>query len=115
MRRVLSKDEFSNWLTRFLPELGTDAEYRLLQPVEVSDVTDGKIVHLAGLDLSRAWCFLGICNALDRSDPRRRLIMESAGKHAKVGFQYIFSGNYAGEHWLATFAVYTLTGVGIDP
>lgn len=113
MRRVLPPAEYSEWLTRFMPEIGVANDYPLLQPVEVSDVTDGKIVHLAGLDLSRAWCLQGIASALSENDPRRSILIESANAHAQVGFRYVFSGHYEGEHWLATFAVYSLTQVGM--
>ena len=114
MRRILTPAEFSEWLTEFLPTLGTDPNHALLQPVEVSDVEDGKIVHLAGLDLSRAWCFLGIAGALDDNDPRKKIVLDAAAAHARLGFRYVFSGSYEGEHWLATFAIYTLTRVGVD-
>ncbi|MGI9519551.1 MAG: DUF2891 domain-containing protein [Pirellulaceae bacterium] len=114
MRRVLDRREFSEWLSGFLPALGTTNDHTLLQPVEVSDVTDGKIVHLAGLDLSRAWCLQGIASALDDNDPRKRVLLDSATDHAATGFKYIFSGHYEGEHWLATFAIYALTRVGMD-
>ncbi len=113
MRRVLNQSEFDRWLTSFMPSLGKSNDHRLLQPVDVSDVTDGKIVHLAGLDLSRAWCFQGVAHALGDADPRREVLMRAAREHAAKGFQYVFSGHYEGEHWLATFAVYTLTQVGI--
>ncbi len=114
MRRVLNREEFQNWLTQFMPSLGKSNDHKLLVPVEVSDVTDGKIVHLAGLDLSRAWCFQGIASALDESDPRRAVLLNAASEHAAIGFKYVFSGHYEGEHWLATFAIYALTRVGID-
>ena len=114
MRRVLDADAYSQWLSGFLPELGSSNEHRLLQPVEVSDVTDGKIVHLAGLDLSRAWCLQGIASALPDQDPRKQVLLEAAAAHAAVGFRYVFSGHYEGEHWLATFAVYALTKVGME-
>lgn len=115
MRRVLPPDEFAPWLRAFLPELVQTAEKgdaskesKLLQPVEVSDVTDGKLVHLAGLDFSRAWCMLGIANSLADSDPLRTRLNQSARDHAKVGFRYVFSGYYEGEHWLGTFALFAL-------
>ena len=112
MRRVLDKDEFARWFDDFLP--GLSDKKGIQSPVEVSDVTDGKIVHLAGLDLSRAWCLQGVAAQLDEDDPRRKLMLDSAAAHAKVGFKYVFSGNYAGEHWLATFAVYTVDQVGAE-
>ena len=113
MRRVLSQNEYSAWLSRFLPDLN-NGKSNLFNPVEVSDVTDGKIVHLAGLDLSRGWCFRGIASALPESDARVKDLKKSAAKHAQAGYKYVFSGHYEGEHWLATFAIYLHTGVGTN-
>lgn len=115
MRRVLPQAEFVAWLDKFLPALKSGDGGNLLVPVTVSDVTDGYIVHLAGLDLSRAWCMQGIASALPSEDPRAMLLRDAAAEHAKVGFSYVFSGHYEGEHWLATFAVYTLENVGVAP
>lgn len=108
MRRVLTPAEFANWLTQFLPELTSEAECDLLKPVHVSDLTDGKLVHLAGLDLSRAWCMLGVLRGLPNGDARIASLKASAEAHLQAGFQYVFSGHYEGEHWLGTFAVYAL-------
>jgi len=108
MWRVLSPAKYSEWLNEFFPEADLLLEQQI-RPVEVSDVTDGKIVHLAGLDLSRAWCLQGIAEALPEKDPRRRMLRRLAKAHAKMGLGYVFSGHYEGEHWLATFAVYALT------
>lgn len=109
IRRILPRDEFSRWLTLFLPSVEASSQSKLLRPAIVSDLTDGKLVHLAGLDLSRAWCMQGIAKGLPENDPRVPLLNRSASEHARVGFSYIFSGHYEGEHWLGTFAVYTLT------
>jgi hypothetical protein len=114
MRRVLDPDSFSAWLTDFLPGLSKDESGLLLVPVEVSDVTDGKIVHLAGLDLNRAWCLSGISGVLPPQDPRLNRLRTSADEHLSKGLEYVFSGHYEGEHWLATFAVYTLTEVAVN-
>ena len=114
MRRVLSQEEFVKWLDKYIPELKDGDGGNLLTPVIVSDVTDGYIVHLAGLDLSRAWCMQGIASALPNEDPRVKLLMDSAIKHAETGFGYVFSGHYEGDHWLATFAIYLQTQVGVD-
>lgn len=113
MRRILDPGQFSEWLDRFLPNL-TLRTSRLFTPVEVSDVTDGKIVHLAGLNLSRGWCFLGIASALPQSDSRREILRQVAAEHAQAGYKYVFSGHYEGEHWLATFAIYLHTGSGLN-
>jgi hypothetical protein len=110
MRRVLSSEDFSGWLNMFLPQLRTGQMGPMMEPVEVSDVTDGHLVHLAGLDLSRAWTMAGIATALSDSDPRKALLRDSARKHFDTGMTYVNSGHYEGEHWLATFAVYYATG-----
>ena len=114
MRRVLNKDEFKAWFDTYLPTLAEGDGGNLLTPVTVSDVTDGYIVHLAGLNLSRAWCLEGIAASLPRGDQRVALLRESAQAHADKGFGYVFSGSYEGEHWLATFAVYLLSRGGIE-
>ncbi len=92
MRRVLGPKEFTNWLEQYLPNLGKGSS-NLLRPVVVTDVTDGKLVHLAGLDFSRAWTLSGIASALSEDDGKRTLFLASAKNHIDVGMQYVFSGN----------------------
>ena len=113
MRRILSMGEFSNWLDQFLPHLRSGRAGNLLRPVEVTDVTDGKLVHLAGLDLSRGWTLRGVASSLLPDDERVAILNSAAKEHAEMGYRYVFSGHYEGEHWLATFAVYLHTGVGM--
>ncbi|MEZ6008857.1 MAG: DUF2891 domain-containing protein [Planctomycetota bacterium] len=112
MRRVLDAKAFSTWLDGFFPSLASGALGPLLEPVEVPDVTDGHLVHLAGLDLTRAWTMNGIAAALPDGDPRAATLRASAKRHAEHGLAYVSSGHYEGEHWLATFAVYLLTDAG---
>lgn len=114
MRRVLAPAEFSEWLDRFLPGLRTESLGPMMEPVAVPDVTDGHLVHLAGLDLSRAWTMRGIAAALPPDDPRAGILQSSADRHAVAGLAYVDSGHYEGEHWLATFAVYHLTDAGLS-
>ena len=109
MRRILSNGDFSRWLDTFLPQLSTNEMGPMMEPVQVSDVTDGHLVHLAGLDLSRAWTMAGIASALADTDPRKALLLDSARQHFTAGMTYVTSGHYEGEHWLATFAVYYAT------
>lgn len=113
MRRILSRDDFDAWLKKFLPFTDGNSHREILTPVVVSDVTDGKLVHLAGLNLSRAWCLNGIAASLPESSSLRSVFAESANRHENAGLGYVFSGHYEGEHWLGTFAVYTITRVGI--
>src|SRR5262249_5920321 len=111
MRRVLSGADFSKWLSGFWPDLsGRSSE--VLSPAVVTDPTDPKLVHLDGLNLTRAWTLAGIAQALDPQDPRRRILEETASVHKKAGLVSVSSGNYEGEHWLASFAVYLLTDAG---
>ncbi|MEM6470254.1 MAG: DUF2891 domain-containing protein [Planctomycetota bacterium] len=109
MRRVLPQQEYVEWLDGFLPQLASQSMGSMMEPVEVSDVTDGHLVHLAGLNLSRAWTMTGIARALPASDARRKRLLGSAKEHADAGLKYVTSGHYEGEHWLATFAVYHLS------
>lgn len=107
MRRVLSRAEFREWFTSFLPALANGADSPLLDPAVVTDRSDPKLVHLDGLNLSRAWCLYGIASALPQARARDRLI-QAADTHLRATLAYISSGNYEGEHWLASFAVYAL-------
>lgn len=109
MRRVLGPAEFRRWFHRFLPGIASGRPRTLLAPAIVSDRSDPKIVHLDGLNLSRAWCMRNIASALLRTDPARTVLIESANRHAEAALKYVSSGNYEGEHWLASFAVYMLT------
>jgi hypothetical protein len=109
MRRVLPVVEYRRWLGRFLPDLAKGVPKTLLTPATVSDRSDPQIVHLDGLALSRAWCMRGIAGALPKDDPVRKILAESARRHAEAGLAHVASGDYAGEHWLASFAVYLLT------
>ena len=76
-----------------------------MAPVIVSDRTDGQLVHLDGLNLSRAWCMWSIAAGLRRGDPRRAVLACAAEKHAGAGLTGLDSGDYMGDHWLATFAL----------
>ncbi len=105
MRRVLDELEFRQWFHQFLPELPES----LLRPAQVSDRTDPKIVHLDGLNLSRAWAMRGVAQALAPGDPARGRLRQSAQLHGQAALAHVTSGDYAGEHWLASFAVYLLS------
>jgi hypothetical protein len=100
MAKVLPRGRFGVWLEGFLPGLpGT------LAPVRVSDRTDPKIVHLDGLNLSRARALYDLARTFGAKDPRRAALLHSADRHARASLPHLASGSYEGEHWLATFAV----------
>jgi hypothetical protein len=109
MRRVMTSSEFATWFHKFLPEVVKGGPGALLQPAIVTDRTDPKLVHLDGLNLSRAWCMRSIAAALPASDPARKILSDAAEKHAAAALAHVASGDYAGEHWLASFAVYLLS------
>ena len=114
MRRVLSAEEFSTWIDGFLPGLRTGDLGPVETPARVSDPSDPKIAHLDGLNLVRAWCLAGIATALPEGDPRRTHAAALADIHTRTGLAGVLSGHYEGEHWLASFAVYLVTGAGLD-
>jgi hypothetical protein len=106
MRRVLPPIRFRAWFLRFLPEAAKGEPKTLFGPAIATDRSDPQLVHLDGLNLSRAWCMRSIASALQRDDPARKVLGESAARHAKAALGHVASGHYAGEHWLGTFAVY---------
>jgi hypothetical protein len=106
MRRVLAPARFAAWLHAFLPRLPVN----LAEPAIVSDRTDGKLAHLDGLNVSRAWCMRGIAAALSPHDLLTDALVAAADRHAQEGLANVATGDYMGEHWLASFAVYLETG-----
>jgi hypothetical protein len=109
MLRILNQQDFTRWFHAFLPEIQDGKPKSLMEPAMVTDRTDGKLVHLDGLNLSRAWCMKQIAGALPQNDAAVPVLLKGAQQHATDALNNIHSGDYAGEHWLATFAVYLLT------
>ncbi len=107
MRRLLPPDRFGSWFDRFLPDLAVGRPATLFRPAAVTDRSDGKIAHLDGLNLSRAWCFRSFAGAVPAKDPRRPLLIAAAEVHLAAGLPHV-AGDYMGEHWLATFALLAL-------
>jgi hypothetical protein len=114
MRRVLEPGDFSAWLAGFLPDLEGARARRWLECVASTDPADGKLAHLGGLNLSRAWMLEGVGSALDPGDPRRSILARAADRHREAGLAALGGGHYAGTHWLGSFAVYLLTRRGIS-
>jgi hypothetical protein len=97
MRRVLPRDGFATWWRAFLPGLSAGA--RILAPVDVPDVADGQIVHLHGLNISRAAALARIAVALEEPD-----LLAAARRLYAAGVDRAIEGDYLTTHWLATFA-----------
>jgi hypothetical protein len=107
MRRSLTVGDFNRWLDSFLPRLEAREPATLFTPAEVSDRSDGKIAHLDGLNLSRAWCWRSLAHVWPEDDARRAIAQQAAAAHLAASLPHV-AGDYMGEHWLATFAAMAL-------
>ncbi|AZA86220.1 DUF2891 domain-containing protein [Chryseobacterium shandongense] len=105
MRRVLPQKEFVQWFDKFY-------EKRSIENIEkipvVSDLSDYQTVHLVGLSFSKAWCMKGIAKSLPDRHPLKKEFQKTAAIFLNNGLSLLFQGNYGGDHWLASFAVYAL-------
>lgn len=110
MRRLLPADHFPRWFRAFLPGAAASQPRSLFEPARVSDRADLQIVHLDGLNLSRAWCLHNLARALPSADSAP--LAASADRHLAAALPHIGTGHYGGDHWLATFAMLALTGDG---
>ena len=104
MRRVLPMADFRGWFAVFLPHAASGEPATLFAPARVSDRSDGKIAHLDGVNLSRAWCWRGIAGALAADDPAREIALKAAEVHLAASLPHV-AGDYMGEHWLGSFAL----------
>lgn len=101
MRR-LQPETFADWFAAFLPDLAQRRPATLFSPPSVSDRTDGKIAHLDGLSLSRAWCWRAV--AKNAPPAVAAVAQEAADLHLTTALPHV-TGDYMGEHWLASFAL----------
>ncbi|MEM1196070.1 MAG: DUF2891 domain-containing protein [Pseudomonadota bacterium] len=114
MRRVMSESEFARWLTGFLPQIPFDGRADWLEAGIVRDASDGKLVHLDGVNLSRAWALEGIASALPKGDARVPALLAVARVHKEAGIAAVSDEHYSGSHWLASFATYLTTQRGLS-
>ncbi|HEY3814357.1 MAG TPA: DUF2891 domain-containing protein [Caulobacteraceae bacterium] len=109
LRRVLDQDSFRAWFGAFLPRTAERSPATLFEPAKVSDRSDGKIAHLDGLNLSRAWCWRKIAEALGPQTAAGAAASQAAQSHLDASLPQV-AGDYMGEHWLASFATLALDG-----
>ena len=102
MLKVLPKEEFIIWIDEFLPDFRNNPT-SYLEVAEVTDRSDGKLAHLDGLNFSRAWCLYEIGKELENDK-----MLNLAHKHFNYSYKKMDSGEYAGAHWLASFALYAV-------
>ncbi|MGH2418292.1 MAG: DUF2891 domain-containing protein, partial [Candidatus Limnocylindria bacterium] len=107
MAAVLGPAGFADWLTRFLPGMVDRHPGTLFEPAVVADRSDPKMVHLDGLNLSRAWSWRRLAAALG-SDPRGEVARAAAERHLDAALPHVFSGQFAGQHWVGSFALMAL-------
>ncbi|MBE7620898.1 DUF2891 domain-containing protein [Gluconacetobacter entanii] len=107
MARILGSEQFTAWFDTFLPDLDKGLPATLFTPAEVTDRADGKIAHLDGLNLSRVWCWRQILAKLPESWPARSRVHKACDIHLHASLPHV-TGDYMGEHWLATYAVMAL-------
>jgi len=108
VRRLFPPEEFRTWFAAYLPRVAKGEPASLFTPATVTDRTDGKIVHLDGLNLSRAWCWRELAADLPDGDPARVVMDDAARRHLAASLPHV-AGDYMGEHWLASFALLALT------
>lgn len=101
MRRVLG-EEFPPWLGAFLPGLGAEDDPLLGVPA-VKDRADGKMVHLFGLALSRAWQLRLLAPYLDAQAASR--VAEASARQVAAVESEITGGDIMSTHWLVSFAL----------
>jgi len=106
MRCVLPAAEFHPWLQEFLP--GMENGTLDIEIGKVSDRTDGKLVHIDGLNLSRAWVLYGLAAQYEQYQP----LVEIADAHLTHTLPNLVSDDYEGGHWLGSFAIYSLQQAG---
>ncbi|HEY6894823.1 MAG TPA: DUF2891 domain-containing protein, partial [Rhodanobacteraceae bacterium] len=101
VRRVLDRERFACWLREWLPGFASAEPGSLFEPVQIGDRRDGHLVHLDGLNLSRAWCLRSIASALPPGDVRIAVARRAADIHFAAGWRGLSSDDFAGSHWLA--------------
>lgn len=110
MRRVLPPAEFAQWLSSFLPAPDSPAFGPLIAPPTILDPHDPRIGHLIGLDFQRAWSLEGIARAVTGNNQATVFYHSLSAIHCEAGLRQMFEAGYGGEHWLASFALYMLSG-----
>ena len=105
MKRILPKEEFQDWFAEFLPQL-KNKDFSL-DTGEVSDRTDGKLVHLDGVNFSRAWSL----NKIVENLPEYEHLKQVAYQHINYSLPSIVGDSYEGGHWLGSFAIYAMNSI----
>lgn len=106
MTRILPQKEFTNWFNKFYEKRSID---NISQIPVISDINDYQTVHLVGLSFTRAWCMKTVAEKLPENHPYKKQFNKTADRFLENALPLVFKGNYGGDHWLASFAVYALS------
>ncbi len=106
MHRILPQKDFTKWLDKFYEKKSLE---NISQIPIISDINDYQTVHLVGLSFTRAWCMKGVAAALPKNHKLKKSFSQTADKFLANALPLVFQGNYGGDHWLASFAVYALS------
>lgn len=104
MQRVIDGCSFADWWEQFRP--ADDDLAAWLTPVRVSDPSDARIVHLHGVNLSRAWCWQSLLPEL--APALQEPVGRSIEAHRAASLPAATEGDYVGTHWLASFVLLAL-------
>lgn len=113
MRRIMTAEEFSVWLGVFMPSIPIDGSADWMPLAVVTDPSDGKLAHLDGLNISRAWMLEGMAVGLPSGDDRKPALLKAAALHKSSGLASVTGEHYEGGHWLGSFATYLQTSRGL--
>lgn len=105
MRRILPREAFIKWIEEFYEPRSIQ---RICEAPEPGDNTDYRLVHMNGLYFSRAWCMKAIARALPDNMPLKNQFENTAQIFLNKALPGLFSSNYGGQHWLASFALLAL-------
>jgi len=114
MRRIMNAGDYANWLTGFMPMIPVDGSTLWLPIGVVTDPSDGKLAHLDGLNISRAWMLEGMAHGLPAEDARKASLLATAAVHRQSGLASVTGEHYEGGHWLGSFATYLQTRRGLE-
>ena len=106
MTRILSQKEYVKWFNKFYEKRSIENISQL--PI-ISDINDYQTVHLVGLSFTRSWCMRNIAKTLPKNHQYKKHFEETSAHFLENALPLVFKGNYGGDHWLASFAVYALS------
>lgn len=106
MTRILPQDEYVKWFNKFYEKRSIE---NISQIPVISDINDYQTVHLVGLSFTRSWCMKNIAQVLPKNHRHKKHFEETSANFLENALPLVFKGNYGGDHWLASFAVYALS------